>query len=67
MSAPRLPWMRISAPAWTIGSAAETPPHEWSFDATGFVRPGPLALYRPSMGLTDYQHAVPGDDRSRKR
>ena len=27
---------------------------EWSFDATGFVRPGPLALYRPSMGLTDY-------------
>ena len=28
---------------------------EWSFDATGFVRPGPLALYRPSLGLTDYQ------------
>jgi len=28
---------------------------EWSFDATGFVRPGPLALYRPSMSLTDYQ------------
>ena len=28
---------------------------EWSFDATGFVRPGPLALYRPSMGLSDYQ------------
>ena len=28
---------------------------EWSFDATGFVRPGPLALYRPSMNLTDYQ------------
>ena len=28
---------------------------EWSFDATGFVRPGPLAMYRPSMGLTDYQ------------
>ncbi len=27
----------------------------WSFDATGFVRPGPLALYRPSMELTDYQ------------
>ena len=27
----------------------------WSFDATGFVRPGPLALYRPSMGLSDYQ------------
>ena len=28
---------------------------EWSFDATGFVRPGPLALYKPSVGLTDYQ------------
>jgi hypothetical protein len=27
----------------------------WSFDATGFVKPGPLALYRPSLGLTDYQ------------
>lgn len=30
-------------------------PTDWSFDATGFVRPGPLALYRPSLGLTDYQ------------
>ncbi len=28
---------------------------DWSFDETGFVRPGPLALYRPSMGLNDYQ------------
>ncbi len=28
---------------------------EWSFDATGFVRPGSLALYRPSMNLSDYQ------------
>lgn len=28
---------------------------QWSFDATGFVRPGPLALYRPSMNLRDYQ------------
>jgi hypothetical protein len=28
---------------------------DWSFDSTGFVRPGPLALYRPSIGLTDYQ------------
>jgi hypothetical protein len=27
----------------------------WSFDQTGFVRPGPLAIYRPSVGLTDYQ------------
>ncbi len=28
---------------------------EWSFDSTGFVRPGPLALYRPSVSLGDYQ------------
>ncbi len=28
---------------------------DWSFDPTGFVRPGPLALYRPSMNLTNYQ------------
>jgi len=28
---------------------------EWSFDSTGFVKPGPLALYRPSVGLGDYQ------------
>lgn len=28
---------------------------EWEFDATGFVKPGPLALYRPSVDLTDYQ------------
>ncbi len=27
----------------------------WSFDPTGFVRPGSLALYRPSMGLTNYE------------
>jgi hypothetical protein len=28
---------------------------DWAFDATGFVRPGPLALYVPSIDLTDYQ------------
>lgn len=26
----------------------------WSYDAAGFVHPGPLALYRPSIGLNDY-------------
>lgn len=30
-------------------------PTAWSFDATGFVLPGPLALYRPSMSLGDYE------------
>jgi hypothetical protein len=28
---------------------------DWAFDETGFVRPGPLALYRPSLDLSDYQ------------
>lgn len=26
----------------------------WSFDGNGFVKPGTLALYKPSMTLTDY-------------
>jgi hypothetical protein len=26
----------------------------WSFDENGFVKPGTLALYRPSLGLRDY-------------
>jgi len=28
---------------------------EWEFDAAGFVKPGPLAIYRPSVDLSDYQ------------
>jgi hypothetical protein len=27
----------------------------WSFDENGFVKPGTLALYRPSLGLKDYE------------
>ncbi len=27
----------------------------WSFDRNGFVKPSALALYRPSMNLSDYQ------------
>jgi len=27
----------------------------WSFDANGFVRPASLALYKPSVGLADYE------------
>jgi hypothetical protein len=37
---------------WTSPGGSTT---EWSFDSTGFVRPGPLALYRPSVNLADYQ------------
>ncbi|MDP8988636.1 MAG: hypothetical protein M3N41_00965, partial [Acidobacteriota bacterium] len=27
----------------------------WTADASAFVRPGALALYRPSLGMVDYQ------------
>jgi hypothetical protein len=27
----------------------------WSYDRAGFLRTGPLALYRPSLSLTDYR------------
>jgi hypothetical protein len=30
-------------------------PPSWSSDASGFVRPGALALYRPSRSMADYQ------------
>ena len=35
----------------------------WNSDAAGFVHPSALALYRPSLGLSDYQTAICGDDR----
>jgi hypothetical protein len=28
---------------------------KWAYDASGFVRTGPLALFTPSLGLTDYR------------
>ncbi|MEO8050093.1 MAG: hypothetical protein ABI833_06720 [Acidobacteriota bacterium] len=36
---------------WQTRSVVST---GWSFDANGFVKPGTLALYRPSLGLGDY-------------
>lgn len=27
----------------------------WAYDAAGFIRPGELALFRPTLGLEDYQ------------
>jgi hypothetical protein len=27
----------------------------WSYDAAGFVRPGPLAIFRPTVDLSDYR------------
>ncbi len=33
----------------------------WSYDATGFVRPGPLAVFKPSVDLTDYRFEFLGE------
>ena len=44
-------WHHVGMDLWTL-SDLSTP---WSFDSNGFVRPGSLALYRPSMHLTDYE------------
>jgi hypothetical protein len=42
---------------WQMHSDLSTP---WSFDSNGFVRPGSLALYRPSMHLSDYEMQFTG-------
>lgn len=33
----------------------------WSYDAAGFVRPGPLALFKPSEEMTDYHFEFLGE------
>lgn len=33
----------------------------WSYDASGFVQPGPLALFKPSTDLTDYRFQFLGE------
>ena len=38
--------------AWQSSSGSEM---RWSYDNMGFVRPGALALFRPTMQLADYQ------------
>jgi len=43
---------RSGMDAWQLRGERAT---AWSFDANGFVRPASLALYRPSMGLADYE------------
>lgn len=37
---------------WTSRGDAH---NSWTYDAAGFVQPGPLAIYKPSMNLQDYQ------------
>lgn len=33
----------------------------WSYDATGFVQPGPLAVFKPSMEMSDYHFGFLGE------
>jgi hypothetical protein len=33
----------------------------WSYDAAGFVRPGPLAIFKPTVDLTDYRFEFLGE------
>ena len=33
----------------------------WSYDATGFVQPGPLAVFKPSTDLVDYRFQFLGE------
>ena len=33
----------------------------WSYDASGFVRPGPLAVFKPTVDLTDYRFEFLGE------
>lgn len=40
---------RSGLDAWTVGSDAK-----WSYDDMGFVRPGALALFTPTLPLSDY-------------
>ena len=43
---------RSGLDAWQSRSNLTT---SWSYDAAGFVRPGPLALFKPSLDLADYR------------
>jgi hypothetical protein len=33
----------------------------WSYDAAGFVRPGPLAVFKPTLDLSDYRFEFLGE------
>jgi hypothetical protein len=49
---------RSGLDAWESRSNLTT---SWSYDASGFVQPGPLALYKPSADLTDYRFQFLGE------
>jgi hypothetical protein len=49
---------RSGLDAWESRSNRTT---NWSYDATGFVLPGPLALYKPTLDLVDYRFEFLGE------
>jgi hypothetical protein len=49
---------RSGLDAWDSRSNLTT---SWSYDATGFVQPGPLAVFKPSTDLIDYRFQFLGE------
>ena len=49
---------RSGLDAWESRSNLTT---SWSYDATGFVQPGPLAVFKPSIDMTDYRFEFLGE------
>lgn len=49
---------RSGLDAWESRSNLTT---SWSYDAAGFVRPGPLAVYKPSLDMSDYRFEFLGE------
>jgi len=49
---------RSGLDAWQGRSNLTT---SWSYDAAGFVRPGPLALFKPTLDLADYRFEFLGE------
>jgi hypothetical protein len=49
---------RSGLDAWESRSNLTT---SWSYDAVGFVRPGPLAVFKPTLDLADYRFEFLGE------
>ncbi len=49
---------RSGLDAWDSHSNLTT---SWSYDAAGFVRPGPLAIFKPSADMSDYRFEFLGE------
>jgi hypothetical protein len=49
---------RAGMDAWQSRSNLTT---SWSYDAAGFVRPGPLALFKPTLEMSDYRFEFLGE------